>query len=82
MITGLLAGSLPVRSARAGSTIQVNSYANVLGDDGYCTLRESIIAANDDQPSGNTPGVSTAGSGGDLINPPAGTYSLIRSDAG
>jgi CSLREA domain-containing protein len=51
----------------AASTITVNSTADTTADDGECTLREAIIAANDDTESGTTPGECIAGSGADTI---------------
>lgn len=62
----LLAGSAKV--AHAAGTITVNSTADTVADDGECTLREAIIAANDDTASGATPGECAAGSGADTIN--------------
>lgn len=54
--------------ARASSTITVNSKADTQADDGVCTLREAITAANDDTASGASPGECIAGSGSDTIN--------------
>jgi CSLREA domain-containing protein len=52
----------------AGS-ITVNSTADVVNStDGLCTLREAIIAARTDTPSGTAPGECVAGSGADTIN--------------
>lgn len=54
------------------ATITVNSTADVEADDGTCTLREAIKAANLDTASGATPGECPAGSGADVVNVPGG----------
>lgn len=51
-------------TAGAGSTITVNSTADVIADDGQCSLREAIIAANTNAASGATPGECVAGTAG------------------
>lgn len=68
--------TLPVRFARAESsaTIQVNTTDDELNDDGDCSLREAIRAANLD----SVVSACTAGSGQDTIFIPAGTYNLTR----
>jgi CSLREA domain-containing protein len=43
------------------ATITVNSTADVIANDGQCTLREAIIAANTNLPSGAAPGECAAG---------------------
>jgi CSLREA domain-containing protein len=68
----LFSGGRPVHAA----TITANSAADVIADDGVCTLREAITAANTDTASGATPGECPAGSGADTITLPAGTYTL------
>jgi CSLREA domain-containing protein/uncharacterized repeat protein (TIGR01451 family) len=50
-----------VRLASA-ATITVNSSTDVAANDGVCTLREAIIAANDDMTSGASAGECAAGS--------------------
>ncbi|WP_420643728.1 PKD domain-containing protein [Candidatus Leptofilum sp.] len=52
----------------APGDIVVNSVADVVADDGQCTLREAITAANLDTASGSNPGECIAGSGDDLID--------------
>jgi CSLREA domain-containing protein len=52
-------------SARAASTITVNSLADTVAADGYCTLREAIQNASN---HAATNADCTAGSGGDTIN--------------
>ena len=68
-------GSAPARAA-PDDTITVNSAADVIDDDGQCTLREAITAANTDTASGDSGGECPAGSGADTITLPAGTYTL------
>ncbi len=43
--TLLITAGLVGRSALAAGTITVNSTADLITDDGFCTLREAIIAA-------------------------------------
>lgn len=62
--------------ARAGTTLTVSSTADIRANDGKCTLREAIIAANTDSSSGAAAGECPAGSGADTIIIPAGTYTL------
>jgi CSLREA domain-containing protein len=73
---------LPIQSGQAASTIMVNSGEDVAKNDGMCTLREAVIAANKDKRSGGKPGECIAGSGADVIMLPAGTYAITRSDSG
>ena len=59
------------------ATITVNTTTDVVNaTDGLCSLREAITAANTDAASGATVGECAAGSGGDTVNLPAGTYTL------
>lgn len=62
----------PARAA----TINVNSTADVVANDGQCTLREAITAANTDTASGGMAGECQAGSGADTIMLGAQTYTL------
>ena len=48
--------------ALQAATITVNDLADIVADDGGCTLREAIIAVNTDVPSGSMPGECTGGS--------------------
>jgi CSLREA domain-containing protein len=59
-----LAAGLLVARAAAANTITVNSAANTTADDGFCTLREAIIAANTNTASGAMPGECAAGAAG------------------
>jgi CSLREA domain-containing protein len=56
--------------------IQVNDTGDTTADDGKCTLREAILAANTDTRSGATPGECAAGYQSDTINLAAGTYAF------
>lgn len=56
------------QQARAATTIVVNSQVDTTADDGVCTLREAIIAANTDSASGVSAGECAGGSGTDTIN--------------
>ena len=48
---------------QAGTTITVDTSSDVIGSDGFCSLREAIVAANTDSPFQECP----AGSGADTI---------------
>jgi CSLREA domain-containing protein len=61
-----LFGSLAAAPVLAASIV-VNSLADTVANDGVCTLREAIIAANTDAVSGGAAGECTAGSGADVI---------------
>src|SRR5574341_863242 len=63
-LVGVLVGAAP---ARASTTITVSTTSDELNDDGQCSLREAIRAANLDAASGVTPGECPAGSGADTI---------------
>lgn len=58
---------LNLGGAAGAATIEVNSTADVVADDGRCTLREAILAANGDAASGAFDGECAAGSGPDVI---------------
>jgi hypothetical protein len=75
---GLIAGVLLAGAAQA-VTINVNTVNDVIADDGSCSLREGIIAANTNTASGALAGECAAGSAGlDEIIIPAGVYKLDR----
>jgi len=67
----------PVPVAHA-ATINVNTTDDELNNDGDCSLREAIRAANTDAAVDACP----AGCGADTINLPAGTYNLTIAGAG
>jgi CSLREA domain-containing protein len=79
--TLLLSIALTVPCFAGAATLHVDSTADVLADDGACTLREAVIAANSDLASGASPGECGAGSGADVIEVPAGTYTLAIAGA-
>jgi CSLREA domain-containing protein len=64
------------------ATIAVNTGTDSVANDGLCSLREAITAANLDTPSGGANGECAAGSADDTIDFPAGPYSLTRAGAG
>lgn len=68
----LLAGLILTTPAARAATITVNTTADENNNDGDCSLREAIIAANTDTAVDACP----AGSGADTISLPAGTYLL------
>ncbi len=63
---------LPVAPVRAGVVITVSSIADATTNDGQCSLREAIMAANADSPVYGAPGECPGGSGTDTIRFPAG----------
>jgi CSLREA domain-containing protein len=67
-------------AAAPAATINVNSFDNTVADDGTCTLREAVAAANDDVSFRLKAGECPAGSGADTINLPPGTYTLTAVD--
>lgn len=68
--------------ASAATEILVTTTADSLNTDGFCSLREAVIAANKDIASSGSPGECPAGSGADTILLPEGIYMLSRSDKG
>jgi len=78
-LVGVLVGAAPVRASTA---IIVSTTIDELNDDGQCSLREAIRAANLDTASGATPGECPAGSGADTIIVPSGIYTLTRLGTG
>jgi CSLREA domain-containing protein len=66
------------------ATITVNSNADTVANDGVCTLREAIVAANTDTASGAMAGECAAGSGTDTIVfaiPGAGVHTITLTGA-
>jgi CSLREA domain-containing protein len=70
---------LPVPLAHAAS-LSVTGTADIIANDGVCTLREAIINANRDDQSGSTD--CAPGNGADEIAIPAGTYMLSITGRG
>jgi CSLREA domain-containing protein len=73
--------SLNLTQPASAASITVNSFTDVVADDGKCTLREAIKAANQDNPSGSMPEECPAGSGADVVSLPAGMYLLSPGSA-
>src|SRR5262245_44631465 len=63
---------LAVAAGARAATITVNSTADAAVNDGNCTLREAILAANSDTAVDGC----AAGNGPDVVIVPAGTYGL------
>jgi len=83
VFSALIMAMLWLASAgNAATTIVVNTTADTKSNDGQCSLREAIIAANRDRKSGSKPGECPAGSGADTIILPPGAYTLTRTDNG
>ena len=88
LVTGLLfllfSAAISLRLAQAQPAgIVVNSFSDQIKSyDGVCTLREAVIAANSDRPSGSKAGECVPAHGPDtiLLNP--GVYTLGRADSG
>jgi CSLREA domain-containing protein len=80
-----LAAGLLIARAAAANTITVNSTSDATGNDGVCTLREAIIAANTHNPSGAMAGECAAGAAGaDTIVfaiPGAGVHTIQPTSA-
>ena len=77
-VVGLVAAMLLAGAAQA-ATITVNTFNDVISNDGTCSLREAIIAANTNSASGAATGECAAGAAApavDVINIPAGAYAL------
>ena len=84
MLVAILFTASPVSPAAAAGILEVNSDADTNANDGFCTLREAITAANTDTTSGAAAGECAAGSGADEITF-AGDYtitSIAVTDAG
>jgi CSLREA domain-containing protein len=67
--------------AAGAATITVNMPEDAVANDGHCSLREAITAANGDQASGVGAGECARGEGPDTIVVPAGRYELTRFGA-
>jgi CSLREA domain-containing protein len=76
VVLALAASLLASAGAAGAAVIPVTTTADVLADDGVCSLREAVSAANADTVSGGSPGECPAGSGADQIELPAGVYTL------
>ena len=84
LLVGLALSAWTATLGKAATEIRVTSFADKINTDGFCTLREAVIAANKNTASGGGPGECPAGSsaGADMIVLPPGTYILTRTDNG
>jgi CSLREA domain-containing protein len=73
-VLSILAALTPAPPVRADSIITVTTTADTLVDDGQCSLREAVIAANTDASRGGCP----AGSGADTIRFAAALVSPVK----
>jgi CSLREA domain-containing protein len=73
---GIVALLILTASPATAAKIKINSTADIIADDGYCTLREAVIAANTDTASGSMDGECPAGDGADEIVLQSGVYKL------
>lgn len=73
----LLAGVAALAGAAPAGSIDVNTTAMTVANDGQCSLIEAIIAANDDAASGDQAGECAAGNGEDTIHLANTTYELL-----
>lgn len=81
LVAGLVAAA--GSETAAARTITVTSQADALaGNDGACTLREAVRAANDDAASGPAAGECPAGLGADTIDVAVAGVKLTRAGAG
>src|SRR5690348_13326661 len=84
-LTSVLAAILSFKDLASAAQITVTMKDDVVADDGRCSLREAIDAANLDAPSGRTPGECVAGDRSptvDVIQLRRGIYRLKRGAAG
>jgi CSLREA domain-containing protein len=63
--TVLVVGPTVMPVSAAG--LVVDTLVDAVGDDGFCSLREAVTAANTDTSSGGTAGECPGGSGADAI---------------
>jgi CSLREA domain-containing protein len=68
LVMMITAGLVLFADGASAATLSVNSNGDTQANDGACTLREAIVAANTDTVSGAAVGECAAGSGTDTIN--------------
>ncbi len=79
----LFIGAFVGRAFAQASVVEVNVFGDTeKNNDGTCSLREAIIAANKDKPSGGKQGECKNVGGADTILLPPGVYTLSRTDNG
>ena len=77
LVVALALAAIAVLAPTAGAaTITVTTQDDVTADDGRCSLREAIGAANADATSGATAGECPAGLDADTIDVPPGTFAV------
>ena len=84
-LAGAVAISLGCGRQAAAAAIVVTTRADVVADDGRCSLREAVSAANQDASSGRLPGECAAGEHSpivDVIQLRRGKYRLTRAPIG
>jgi CSLREA domain-containing protein len=79
-LCALVASAVSVRPARAAAIVVNTGADNVNANDGLCSLREAITAANTNTTSGPAAGECAAGSGADTISF-AGNYTITLAPA-
>ncbi len=77
-LAAVLAAAVPTVAAGAATTITPSTFTDDASNNGNCTLREAIIAANTDAARDLCP----AGSGNDTVQLQTGTYTLSLGPAG
>ena len=83
LLSGLILPFTTIKPAYAATVIVVNSSLDSLGNDGNCTLREAVIAANKNKPSGSKANECAAGTADDIIRLQANqVYQITRTDSG
>jgi len=73
---------LPQPQALTGVIIKVNITGDILANDGKCSLREAVIAANTNKPSGSKTGECQAGKGDTMdtiLLTPGVVYTMTRN---
>ena len=82
MFFGIVGLLMIVAMPSMARTIKVNSTDDIIANDGLCTLREAVIAANTDTASGAMDGECRAGKGADTIKLKKGEYKFMIIGAG
>src|SRR4051812_30319337 len=81
VVAALAALVLGVPAAARAAPIAVTTTGDGIGNDGRCSLREAISAANRDAASGGPAGECPAGAGGDTVLLRGGHYGLFIAGA-
>ncbi|MGH1345358.1 MAG: CSLREA domain-containing protein [Nannocystales bacterium] len=79
LCSGALVAVLGLPTDVNAAMILVNDLTDVVSNDGRCTLREAITAAETDTASGSASGECGAGSGTDIVSLPSGRIHLTGS---